>query len=143
MRLSLPDHKGSSNIVGRMNDQPNMNIYTKTLTHKVFVKEDQLKLNFYAYSIQSLREHIVYRPNITEFEIQMRGFQEDFYKFSKEGFNYLFSNGFTEILLDENAFDYVSEFFEFKLDEKGEELQIVIELNDGRTEIIHQDEIKL
>lgn len=123
-----------------------MKKYRQVTTHKIFVKEDEIKHNFYFNSVDSLK-YLVAKNNksgseITEFEIGLRGFYEDYIRFTREGFNYLFSTGCTMQLLDEEEFNHVVEFFEFKLAEKGEELQIIIELNNGQKEIVTHENIK-
>lgn len=115
---------------------------TTTTKHTIKVERDDLKSNIYKAFHFMLQDHLDDgKESLEYFEIDNGRLSDVINAINKEGFRDLFAEGYTMMLLNDNDFCYVEDFFGKKLDKQGEELEVHI-MHEGRVlEIVKHDDL--
>jgi hypothetical protein len=117
---------------------------TTTTKHTIKVERDDLKSNIYKAFQAMLQDHLDDGAESLEyFEIDNGRLSEVIHKINKviPAFRDLFAEGYTMMLLNDDDFCYVDNFFGKKLEKQGEELELHI-MHEGRVlEIVKHDDL--
>ena len=115
---------------------------TTTTKHTLTVNATDLKKNLCASYLQLLQDELEAKETDFEyFKMDLDRFQDELNSVVKSGFAQSFRDGNTMILLNDDDFCYVDNFFGKKLEKQGEELEVCI-MHEGRVlEIIRPDDL--
>lgn len=118
---------------------------TTTTKHTIKVERDDLKSNIYKAFNLMLQDHLDDGAESLEyFEIDNGRLSDVINAINKGGLGGLrdlFAEGYTMMLLNDDDFCYVDNFFGKKLEKQGEELEVHI-MHEGRVlEIVKHDDL--
>lgn len=117
---------------------------TTTTKHTIKVERDDLKINIYKAFQGILQDHLDDGAESLEyFEIDNGRLSEVIHTINKviPVFRDLFAEGYTMMLLNDDDFCYVDNFFGKKLDKQGEELEVHIMHNGHVLEVVKHDDL--
>ena len=107
---------------------------TTTKTTKIQVTKTELCKVFYDNYMEMLKD-VVNEENPEYFENEIHRLSDAISGIHKHGFTHLFEDGYTMMLLEPKAFDLVEGWRE------GDELELVINNEDGSVEVVTHDQM--
>lgn len=118
---------------------------TTTTKHTIKVERDDLKSNIYKAFQVMLQDHLDDgKESLEYFEMDNGRLSDVINTINKgglSGLRDLFAEGYTMMLLNDDDFCYVDNFFGKKLEKQGEELEVHI-MHEGRVlEIVKHDDL--
>ena len=112
---------------------------TSTTLHTIKTTEEQLKKNLYSSYVDILADGLK-EDNVEFFERDAHRLSSAIQDVNKLGFEELFKEGYTMVLLDPKDFEFVEEWIDKPKFPGEENLQVVIAKADGSVEIVsHED----
>lgn len=112
---------------------------TSTTLHTIKTTEEQLKKNLYSSYVDILTDGLK-EDDVEFFERDAHRLSSTIQDVNKLGFEELFKDGYTMMLLDNKDFDFVDRWFS-KGGHKHENLQVVITKDNGDVEIVSHDDL--